>query len=256
MTTALITGASNGIGLELAKIFASKKTNLVLVARSENKLKSLGQELSDKYNLQCYVYACDLSIPDQANKVYEFCKQNNIQVTYLINNAGFGDYTPFQESKLNMQEEMINLNILTLTKLTHLFLQDMISKRAGGIMNIASTAAFMPGPYMSVYFASKAYVLSFSEALSAELEGTGVNVTAICPGPTQSQFFVNASAENSNMTKGRSMPSAEEVATFAYDRFMRKDAVAIHGVTNKMMATLVRFFPRGLVRKMVRLFMK
>ncbi len=256
MTTALITGASSGIGYELAKKFASQRSDLVLVARSENKLKTLATELSEKYGVQCHVFASDLSIPDQANKVHDFCKQNNITISYLVNNAGFGDYAPFHESKLNTQEEMINLNILALTKLTHLFVRDMVAKGSGGIMNIASTAAFMPGPYMSVYFATKAYVLSFSEALSAELSGTGVNVTVVCPGPTQSQFFVNASAEKSNLTKGRTMPSSEDVASYAYNSLMNKKVVSIHGFTNTLLATLVRFFPRPMVRAMVKKVIK
>ncbi|MFT3932507.1 MAG: SDR family oxidoreductase [Chitinophagaceae bacterium] len=252
MPIALITGASSGIGLELAKIFASKKTDLVLVARSENKLIELSNELKSKYAISAYVLAKDLSTINAAKEVVDYCKQNNLHIDYLINNAGFGDHGFFAESDLEKQLEMINLNITALVYLTRLLLPPMIQKGAGKIMNVASTAAFQPGPLMSIYFATKAFVLSFSEAISNELEKTGVTVTALCPGATESGFQKAASVEDSKMVKGKKLPSSAEVAAFGYRTMMKGKVVAIHGLLNTVMTTGVRFAPRSLIRKIAR----
>src|SRR5450759_4294399 len=186
--TALITGSSSGIGLELARIHAENGGNLVLVARSKNKLDELKEELENKYNVQVYTIGKDLSLPDSARDVYAELGQQNISVDYLINNAGFGDFGFFAESDWNKQEKMINLNITALAHLTRLFLPDMIKRGDGKILNLASTASFQPGPAMSVYFATKAFVLSFSEAVNNEVRDKGVTVTALCPGSTESGF--------------------------------------------------------------------
>jgi len=246
--TALITGSSSGIGLELARIHAENGGNLVLVARSKNKLDELKEELENKYNVQVYTIGKDLSLPDSARDVYAELGQQNISVDYLINNAGFGDFGFFAESDWNKQEKMINLNIIALAHLTRLFLPDMIKRGDGKILNLASTASFQPGPAMSVYFATKAFVLSFSEAVNNEVRDKGVTVTALCPGSTESGFHA-VTMGDSKLVKERMLPSSRQVAEFGYRAMMKGKAVAIHGVLNSIMATSVRFIPRSLVVK-------
>lgn len=252
MKTAIITGASSGIGLELAKIFAANHTNLVLVARSETKLVALKNELAHS-KVGIHILALDLSQQDSANILFDYCNSKQLQIDYLINNAGFGDYCPFVSSNWKKQEEMIRLNIQTLTHLTHLFLPSMTKRKYGRIMNVASTAAFQPGPLMSVYYATKAYVLSFSEAIASELEGTGVTVTALCPGPTESGFQDAAAMGESKIVKGRKLPTSHDVAEYAYKALMKGEVVAIHGFFNTLLATGVRFVPRSIVRKLIKL---
>jgi uncharacterized protein len=184
MATALITGASSGIGLEFAKTFAAAKNNLVLVARSEGKLNVLANELKMAHGIAVKVISTDLSSMDEVQRVYDTCKAENIVVDYLVNNAGFGDFGFFVESDWDKTAQMIDLNIKSLTKMCRLFIPDMLERKAGKIMNVASTAAFQPGPTMAVYYATKSYVLFFSEAICNELQGTGVSVTCLCPGAT------------------------------------------------------------------------
>ncbi len=249
--TVLITGASSGIGYEFATIYASKGFDLVLVARNQTKLAELQLACkTTKNNVE--IIAKDLSQINSANEIVEYCTTKNIRVDYLINNAGFGDFGFFAESNWDKQQEMLNLNIVTLTKLTHLFLPQMLENKFGKILNVASTAAFQPGPLMSVYYATKAYVLSFSEAISNELEGTGVSVCALCPGPTESGFLDAAALQESKLFKGKKLATSKEVAQFGYDSLENNKVVAIHGLMNTIMATAIRFAPRGLVRKMVR----
>lgn len=249
--TAIITGASSGIGLELAKILAADKINLILVARSENKLIELKKEL-DQYKISTSILALDLSKPDAAQMVFDYCAKENLKVDILINNAGFGDYGMFISSDWKKQEEMIRLNIQTLTHLTHLFLPYMVKNKYGRILNLASIASFLPGPLMSVYYATKAYVLSFSEALSTELEGSGVTVTALCPGPTESGFQKAAAMNESKILKGRKLPTSKDVATYGYKALMDGKVVAIHGFLNSLMVSAIRFTPRSIARKFVR----
>ena len=251
--TALITGASSGIGFELAKEFAANKNNLLLVARNGAKLKEMAEDLSNKYGVMVNTLALDLSELNSAQMVFEYCQKNSLQIDYLINNAGFGDFGFFAESKWDKQLQMINLNITTLTHLTHLFLPTMIKNKYGKIMNVASTAAFQPGPTMSVYYATKAFVLHFSEAIANELEGTGVTVTALCPGPTESGFQSAAALEESKLVKGKKLPSSAVVAQYGYQALMNGKKVAIHGVLNAIMAKAIGFVPRGMVLKMVRM---
>jgi uncharacterized protein len=251
--TALITGASSGIGFELATTFAAKNDNLILVARNATKLEEMAKDLSVKYKVKVNILAMDLSEINSAQKVYDFCQKNKLHVDYLVNNAGFGDFGLFAQSNWDKQFQMINLNITTLTHLTHLFLPSMISNKYGKIMNVASTAAFQPGPTMSVYYATKAYVLHFSEAIANELEGTGVTVTALCPGATESGFQSAAAMEESKLVKGRKLPSSAEVAAYGYQAMMQGKKVAIHGMINYLMANSVRFSPRSMVLKMVRM---
>lgn len=250
--TALITGASSGIGLELAKIHASQGDNLVLVSLTKSKLNDLKNELEKKHKISVHIVAKDLSLPGSAKQVYDELKKKKITIDYLINNAGFGDFGMFAEASWKRTEEMINLNVTTLTFLTHLFLKDMINRQSGRIMNVASTAAFQSGPTMSVYYATKAYVLSFSEALANEVREKGITVTALCPGATMSGFQAAANMQESKLVKGRKLPSAKSVAEFGYNAMMKGKTVAIHGVMNYIMANSVRFMPRSLVVKITR----
>ncbi|MDQ1296687.1 MAG: family oxidoreductase [Bacteroidota bacterium] len=249
--TALITGASNGIGFELARIHASQGDNLVVVSRNKCKLEELKTDLEKQYLIKVYIIEKDLSLKDSAIDVYNEVKKNGITVQYLINNAGFGDFGLFAESDWDKQERMISLNITALVQLTRLFLPDMIERGGGKILNVASTAAFQPGPTMSVYFASKAFVLSFSEAINNELRDKGITVTALCPGPTDTAFHGMA-VDIPDLVTGRQLSPAKEVADYGYRAMMKGKPVAIPGFRNSLMANAVRFFPRGFIVKMVR----
>jgi short-subunit dehydrogenase len=247
MKTALITGASSGIGLEFARIFAAHKNNLVLVARSGDKLNALAAELKEKHAVEVKIIAADLSDIAQVQQVYDTCQSENIEVEYLINNAGFGDFKNFANENWDTIMGMIDLNIKALTKLTHLFVPDMVKRKSGKILNVASTAAFQPGPGMAIYFATKSFVLFLSEALHVELKYTGVNVTCLCPGPTESGFATAAAMENANIfTKGK-IPTSKKVAEYGYKALMKNKMTVIHGLLNTIMATAERFVPRSLV---------
>jgi short-subunit dehydrogenase len=252
MATALITGASSGIGLELAKVHASKGGDLVLVARSKAKLDELKTELEQQFKVKVYVIGKDLSILNAAQEVYNETTQKNIQIDYLINNAGFGDFGMFAETDWNKEQQMINLNITCLTQFTKLYIQDMVKRGSGKIMNVASIASFQPGPKMAVYFATKAYVLSFSEAIDNEVSDKGVSVTTLCPGPTESGFQAAAAMGESPLFKGKKLPSSKEVAEYGYKAMMKGKTVAIHGIMNWILANSVRFTPRALVLKITR----
>jgi len=254
--TALITGASSGLGKEFARIHASKGDNVVLIARSKEKLETLKVELEKLYGVSVYVIVKDLSEQYAPKAVYNELKVQNIQVDYLINNAGFGDFGLFAETDWIKQLEMINLNIMCLTYLTRLFLPEMIKNKFGKILNLASTAAFQPGPTMSVYFATKAYVLSFSEAIANELKGTGVTVTVLCPGATETGFQAAAALDKSKLFKGNNIATPKEVAEFGYSRMMEGKTVAIHGLVNNLMAQSVRFAPRNIVTTVARMKLK
>ena len=250
--TALITGATSGIGYELAYIHAKQGGNLVLVARSKDKLDQIKNDLENNFKIKVYIIEKDLSLKDSAQDVYDELVKNNITVDYLINNAGFGDYGFFNESDWGKLERMINLNITALTQLTKLFLYDMIKRGNGKIMNVASTAAFQSGPTMAVYYATKAYVLSFSEAINNEVKNSGVTVTTLCPGATQSGFQEAASMQESRLVKGRILATSKEVAEYGYNAMLKGKSVAIPGIVNYLMANSSRFFPRSAVLKVVR----
>jgi len=248
--TALITGATGGIGYELARIHAKTGGDLVLVARTKEKLDEIKQDIESSFKVNVHTIQKDLSLNGSAYDVYNKVNDLNIEIDYLINNAGFGDFRLFAETDWPKQEKMISLNVTALTHLTRLFLPHMIKRGNGKILNVASVASFSPGPTMSVYFATKAYVLSFSEALAEELKGKGITVTALCPGPTESNFhFV---ANDGNIRKERKMPSSEEVAEYGYMSMMKGKVVAIPGFMNSLMAASVRFLPRSFVVKTVR----
>jgi short-subunit dehydrogenase len=250
--TALITGASNGIGLELARVHASKGGDLVLVARNKSKLDELKAELEKQFKVSVFTIGKDLSAINSAREVYDETTKQNIQIDYLINNAGFGDFGMFVETDWSKELQMINLNITTLTQFTKLYLKDMVKRRSGKIMNVASTAAFQSGPTMAVYYATKAYVLSFSEAVDNEVSDKGVTITTLCPGATESGFQAAAAMEESNLVKGRKLPTSKAVAQYGYGAMMKGKTVAIHGMINYLMANSVRFSPRALVVKMTR----
>ncbi len=252
MNYTLITGASSGIGMELARVFAKNNHHLILVARSEDKLLALKKEIENDSEVVAEVIPIDLSIPDSAEKLFEQIKHKNLQVDTLVNNAGFGDHGLFSKSDPKRNDEMIVLNVLTLTKLTRLFMTDMIRLKNGRILNVASTAAFQPGPLMSVYYATKAYVLSFTEALHEELRDTGVTVTALCPGPTQSGFQATANMADVPLFEAMAVPTSLDVAEYAYDALMNNKVVAIHGVLNGILAKSTAFVPRSLMRKIVK----
>jgi len=250
--TALITGASGGIGLELAKIHASKGGDLVLVARNEDRLQGIKAELEARYPVKVHIIAKDLAKPDAAIEVYETTKAMAMQIDYLINNAGFGDFGMFDATDWDKTARMIQLNITALTQFTKLYLEEMLQRGHGNIMNVASTAAFQSGPTMAVYYATKAYVLSFSEAVNNEVSDRGVSVTTLCPGPTESGFQAAAGLEESKLVKGKKLPGSAEVAAFGYAAMLKGTPVAIHGFMNRIMANAVRFFPRQMVVKLTR----
>lgn len=252
MSTALITGASNGIGLELARIHASKGDNLVLVARNKAKLEELKLELEGKHKIKVYILAKDLSLANAAQEVFEETQNQKLSIDYLINNAGFGDFGMFAETDWNKELQMINLNITSLTQFTKLYLKEMLKRNSGKIMNVASTAAFQSGPTMAVYYATKAYVLSFTEAVNNEVSHSNVTLTALCPGATESGFQAAAAMEESKLVKGRKLPSSRAVAEYGYSAMMQGKTVAIHGTLNYLMANAVRFFPRALIVKITR----
>ena len=250
--TTLITGASNGIGLELAYINAKNGNNLILVARNWTKLQEIKAEIESAYDVMVTIISKDLSVNNAAQEVYNEVNLLNFKVDYLINNAGFGDYGLFAETQWEKEQEMINLNITALTQLTKLFLPQMIKRRSGKILNLASTASFQPGPKMAVYFATKSYVLHFSEAIANEVKEYGITVTALCPGPTESGFQSAAAMDNAKLFKDKKLPTSKEVATYGYDAMIKGKTVAIHGFMNAFLANSIRFIPRNLVVKIIR----
>ena len=252
--TALITGASSGIGYELAKRFARDKTNLVLVARDEPRLNQIANEIQSAHHVSVKVIRADLSRAAAPAEVYAETLRAGIATDYLINNAGFGLGGPFLETDLQGELDMLQVNIVSLVHLTKLFLRDMRGRHSGGVLNVASTAAFQPGPLMAIYYASKAFVLSFTEALAEELHGTGITATALCPGPTATDFQRRAKIENVRLMKSKplGMMSAAKVAETGYRGFLAGKAVVIPGLMNKVGVQSLRISPRAMVRKVTR----
>lgn len=248
--TALITGASGGIGYEIATLMAKDGINLILAARSKKKLEQSALELQT-YGVQVEVIVSDLSKAGSAEKLYKQVKELGSSIDLLVNNAGVGVFGKFTETNLQEDLDMLYLNINSLTHLTKLILPDMTKRGKGRILNVASTAAFQPGPLMAVYYASKAYVLSFSEAIENELKGTGITVSALCPGPTRTDFSERANLVNSKLFDGGTMDS-KTVAKVGYEGFMKGKSVIIPGTQNKILAKSIRFLPRKIVTKTVR----
>ncbi|WNB91477.1 SDR family oxidoreductase [Bacillus sp. NEB1478] len=248
--TVLITGASSGIGLEFAKLFAKDHYHIVLNARNEAVLQEIADELRAKHGIQATVLAKDLSLPNSAEELTAELMAKNIQIDVLINNAGFAAYGSFEETSWKEEKDMLQVNIMALTTLTKQLLPAMIKRNSGKILNVASTAAFQPGPLMAVYYATKAYVLSFSEAISYELRNTNVTVTALCPGATSTNFEKRASLEQSRLFQSGAM-GANEVALTGYKALMNEKHISIPGFKNKALAQLVRFLPRKAVLNIV-----
>ena len=250
--TALITGASGGIGEELARLFAGNEHDLVLVARSEEKLEALGGELSRAHGVQSRALAADLADPAAPPRLFQSIEDLGITIDVLVNNAGFGARGAFSEIDYEVESRMIQLNVATLTQLTRLFLPGMLERRSGKVLNVASTAAFVPGPFMAVYYASKAYVLSFSEGLSEEVQGTGVTVTALCPGPTQTNFAAAAGNQDSILFRTGSVMDARTVARAGYHGLMAGERLVIPGWSNQMTVFSTRLAPRTMLAKITR----
>ena len=245
--TALITGATNGIGLELARIHAANGGNLVLVARNKSKLDALKTELEAFYQVTVHTIDKDLSEANAAQDVYAETSRLHIEVDYLINNAGFGDFGFFAETDWDKESRMIQLNITTLTHLTKLYLRQMQQRGVGRIMNVASTASFQPGPTMAVYCATKAYVLSFTEAVSNEVKGSGISITTLCPGPTETGFSAAGSMDGSRLFRNKQLPTGKDVAQFGYRAMLAGKTLAVHGIKNNIMTNAIRFIPRSWV---------
>jgi uncharacterized protein len=250
--TALITGASGGIGEALAHRFAEAGYNLVLAARTEAKLQALADALAAKHGIKAYALACDLADPAAPTQIAAKLNELGVRVDVLVNNAGFGGYGPFVEQDRTEVLRMLQVNITALTHLSHILLPGMVSNKRGRILNVASTAAFMPGPLMTVYYASKAYVLSFSEALHNELQGSGVTVTALCPGPTSTGFQSRAQMEQSRLIRGRKMMSVEEVADAGFAGLLAGRPLVVPGLMNRIQSLMPRFLPRSIVPGLVR----
>jgi len=249
---ALITGASSGTGLELAKIFARNGYNLVLVARSYDKLKTFSNELEKNNNIQVKYCAKDLAVSSTPDEIYESIKSEMLEIDVLVNNAGFGWLGEFARMELADALEMIQVNVTALTHLTRLFLPEMIKRKRGKILNVASTAAFQPGPLMAAYYASKAYVLSFSQALSEEVRGTGVTITALCPGPTPTNFGNRAGFGDKKILGGKLSMDAQTVALDGYKGLIKGKPIVISGRLNWFGTQIIRFLPRSIPGKLVK----
>lgn len=248
---AIVTGASSGIGKEFATIFAEHGINLVITARNINALNSLASDLISEHKVKVLVHATDLSHHDNVVGLVDYVSKNQIVPEYLINNAGFGDFGYFTDTKWEKEAEMIDLNIKTLTYLTKIYATQMKARGHGRIVNVASGAAFQPGPLMAIYFASKAYVLNFTEAVAEELAGTGVTLTTLCPGPTQSNFWKMANKKTEiSIIPGR-MPSSRVVAEYGYKSMMNGKRIAIQGTVNTLGAFMIRFVPRGIITRLI-----
>lgn len=245
----LITGASSGIGLELAKCFAADHFNLILAARNEIRLNKAADELRAQHGIQTKVIPKDLASPGAAQEIFDALRETPVSI--LVNNAGFGVHGLFAKNDLREQTDLLQVNMTALVQLTHLFLQPMLARNRGRILNVASTAAFLPGPTINVYFASKAFVYSFSYALAEELIGTNVTVTTLCPGTTRTEFF---SRGRFGPVRGRYTMDADEVARIGYRGLMKGKRVVIPGLLNKLAAMIAKRMPdrvtAGAVRRL------
>ncbi|MEM9731723.1 MAG: SDR family oxidoreductase, partial [Myxococcota bacterium] len=243
--------ASMGIGRSLAELFAADGHDLVLVARSEDKLQSLASELQSKHGITAHVLPADLADPAAPERIFESLQSKGLELDYLVNNAGFGTTGPFTEASLESQINMLQVNVNALVALTHLALGKMVARRKGRVLNIASSAGFQAGPLMSVYYASKSFVILFSEGVAEEVRSAGVTVTAHCPGATATNFADTAGNAKSMLFKLGAAP-VDKVARHAYRAMMGGRVVAIEGLINKIGAFSNRFSPRAIVRKLTR----
>lgn len=244
--TVLITGASVGIGRELARIFAENGHDLILVARNVEQLQQVAAECESLNKIKARILQKDLSLPNAAGEIFDQVKRDGIEVDTLVNNAGFGNYGPFAEVDLDADLRLLQVNVVALTALTKLFLPDMLARRSGRILNVASMAAFQAGPLMSTYYASKAYVLHFSEAIANECSGKGVVVSALCPGPVRTEFQPRAGIHGSRLFKGNASMDARTVALAGYRGLMRGRRIVVPGLSNRLIVQFTRFVPRPL----------
>ena len=249
---ALVTGASSGIGLELARILAREGRNLVIAARRLERLEELAANLRNLYAVRVEPLQSDLSQQEGAPELYRSVRELGIVPGILVNNAGIGDLGAFAEMDPERLVSIININCLSLAHLTRLFLPEIIAYGGGRVLNVSSSAAFQPGPYMAAYYASKAFVQSLSEALSEELADRGVTVTALCPGPTRSEFQEGARMDTEKYFAKAGVPTAQEVAEYGYRALMRGKRVAVHGLSSKLLLFVSRFLPRRLVVAAIR----
>jgi len=250
--TVLITGASAGIGYELSKIFAKNGYNLVLVSRNKQRLEVIANELENQHDIQAKVIPKDLSNSAAPQELYDDIVADGIDINVLVNNAGIGTNGKFTDFSTDKHMDLIQLNITSLTMLCKLFGTDMVKKRSGSILNVASTAAFQAGPFMSTYYASKAYVLMLSEALNNELAQDGVNVTVLCPGPTQTEFFERNEMIDTKLAKSPYIMKAADVAQAGFAALMNEKKIVIPGLINKLLAFSIRFSPRSIVTLITR----
>jgi short-subunit dehydrogenase len=242
----LITGGSVGIGAALADVFAQHGHHLILVSRNRDKLEARGREIRDKFRVEVTCIAEDLAVPSGPRRLFEAVGAQGLEVHNLVNNAGVGLYGKFMNTDLDAELKMIQLNVTSPVELTKRFLPGMISRRRGRILNVASTAAFVPGPWMSIYYATKAFLLSFSQAIDYELDGSGISVTTLCPGPTESEFKVRAGSERSRLFEAFVM-DAPTVARAGYAGMMQGKAVVIPGIRNKLIPIAARLTPRPVI---------
>ncbi len=250
--TVLVTGGSGGIGLALAECFAQDGYDLVLTARSADALKTAADRLATQYAVTATPIALDLGAAGGGTRLAEQIRQRGITVDVLVNNAGYGHAGALTSSDLDTQLGMIDLNDRALVELTYLYWDGMLARKRGGVLNVASTASFQPGPLMAVYYASKAFVLSFSEALWEEARGTGVHVSCLCPGPTASKFRERAGTGKTRLAQVSKVMGSMEVAQQGYRAFTTNKRVVVTGTRNATLARLVPFIPREMVLKMVR----
>lgn len=248
MPTALVTGASAGLGTHFALALAKRGHDLILVARREDRLAQLAEMIRDRHGVAAHVIPADLAKKTAVAKLVEAVGREGLTVDLLVNNAGFGARGGFAELDHALQARMIDVNCRALVELCHAFLPQMIARRGGGILNLASTAAFQPGPWMAVYYATKAFVLSFSEALHEEVKAHGVHVSALCPGPTRTEFAEVASMGDSDLFKRLAGPP-EKVVADGLKALRANRAVAVSGTMNKVGASSIRFTPRGIARR-------
>jgi len=246
----LITGGTEGIGLEIAKLFAKDKHNLFIVARNREKLEATQKFFEKEFKIEVIILDIDLIVDNSWEKIYEFVDKNNLIVDNLINNAGIGSFGFFHERETGFEETIININIIALTNLTKHFIKDMIKRGEGGVLNVASTAAFVGGPKMAIYYATKAYVLSLTESLHEEVKYLGIRVSCLCPGPVKTRFQEKAGVKKSEKMK-KLMMSPEDVAKEAYEGFKIGKAIIIPGKKNKILVLGNKILPRVLGRKLV-----
>ena len=247
--TALVTGASAGIGRALAAEFAANGHDVVLVARRETELLALANRLEDDHGIRAYAIDADLASVDAAAKLYEATAERDVQVDVLVNNVGIGTQGAFVENDLGRELDQLQLNVVTPTQLTHRYGREMAARGRGGVLNVASTAAWLPGPFMSVYYASKAYVKSFSEGIAAELRGEGVDVTALCPGPVDTEFQTRAGNEDTPLGSGE-MQDARAVARAGYEGLQAGETIVVTGLRYRLLTRLSNVLPNRLTRRL------